>query len=156
MKIWVDADACPRGIKDIVCRAAERTQTQTIFVANTFLRMPPSAVISVIQVPMGNDVADSYIVQNAKPPDIVVTQDIPLAAELVRANIQALDPRGDLHTLENIGTRLSIRNFMDFMRGSGEFTGGPQGFVDRDKQKFAANFDKILMKTLRELKAGQS
>lgn len=149
MKIWVDADACPKGIRDIIIRAAERLKIKTVFVANSFMRMPPSEYISAVQVQMGADVADGYIVSNAAENDIVVTQDIPLAAILVKNNVQALDPRGELYTEQNIGQRLSMRNFMDFMRGSGEITGGPRSFGDREKQKFAANFDKIVTKTLK-------
>lgn len=150
MKIWVDADACPGGIRDIIIRAAERVQVPTVFVANRFLRLPFSKFISIVQVSQGADVADGYIVQNSNVGDLVVTQDIPLAALIVQKGIIAIDPRGEVHTESTIGQRLSMRDFMDFMRGAGEVTGGPRPFNDKDKQKFAAGFDTVLNRLLRQ------
>lgn len=149
MKIWVDADACPGPIRDIIIRAAERLQIKTTFVANKFLRLNFSQNVNMIQVPQGADVADSHIVQMATEDDLVVTQDIPLASELVAKNIVVLDPRGDLHTKESIGERLSVRNFMDQMRGAGLATGGPKPFGDKEKQRFANAFDSMVTKLLK-------
>lgn len=144
MKIWVDADACPVVVKEILFRAAERTATELILVANQSLITPPSRYISSVQVPRGFDVADDEIVKRLGAGDLVVTSDIPLAAEVIAKGGHALSPRGELHTPENIRARLNMRDFLDTMRASGVDTGGPAAFSQRDRQAFANNLDKLL------------
>ncbi len=143
-RIWVDADACPGVIKDILFRAAERTQVELVLVANQWLRTPPSRFIRSIQVPGGPDVADAEIVDRLVPGDLVVTQDIPLAALVLDKGGVALNPRGELYTADNMSERLSMRNFMDELRGSGVQTGGPAAFHARDRQAFANQLDRWL------------
>ncbi|HEY9396616.1 MAG TPA: YaiI/YqxD family protein [Burkholderiales bacterium] len=144
MNIWVDADACPGVIKDILFRAAERTQTLTTFVANRFLRLPPSPYVHAVQVPKGFDVADNHIVEIAQPGDLVITADIPLAAEIIEKGAHALNPRGELYSNENIRELLNMRDFMDTMRSSGVQTGGPPAFSKADAQSFANQLDRFL------------
>ena len=144
MKIWVDADACPVVIKEILFRAAERTQTTTTLLANHYLKVPPSKVISFVQVTAGFDVADDEIVKRAAPNDLVITADIPLAAEVVEKGCLALNPRGDLYTESNIRQRLNMRDFMDTLRSSGIDTGGAPPISQSDRQAFANNLDKLL------------
>ena len=145
--IWVDADACPVVIKEILFRAAERKQTKLTLVANQGLRVPPSKYIKTLQVPAGFDVADNEIVLRMRPGDLVITSDIPLAAEVIEKGGLALSPRGELHTAENIRARLNMRDFMDTMRSSGvEMGGGPPPLGQSDKQAFANHLDKWLMK----------
>ena len=144
MKIWVDADACPVAIKEILYRAAERTAVSLILVANQPLRTPNSEVISTLQVPRGFDVADDEIVKRLDPGDLVITSDIPLAAEVIDKGGHALSPRGELHTTENIRARLNMRDFLDTMRASGVDTGGPPALSQRDRQAFANNLDRFL------------
>jgi uncharacterized protein len=146
MKIWVDADACPVVIKEILFRAAERTQTPTILLANHYLKTPPSKVISFVQVSAGFDVADNEIVKRAEPNDLVITADIPLAAEVVENGCLALNPRGELYTESNIRQRLNMRDFMDTLRSSGIETGGAPPISQGDRQAFANNLDKLLAK----------
>ena len=149
MHIWVDADACPRVIKDILFRAAERTQTPMTLVANQFLSTPPCPIITSIQVAAGFDVADNYIVQKAQPGDLVITADIPLASEVVDKKAVALNPRGELYTKENIRQRLSMRDFLDTLRSSGVDTGGPKSFSEQDRREFANQLDRLLVKLAR-------
>jgi len=144
MKIWVDADACPVVIKEILFRAAERTQTTTTLLANHYLKVPPSKVISFVQVTAGFDVADDEIVKRAAPNDLVITADIPLAAEVVEKGCLALNPRGELYTESNIRQRLNMRDFMDTLRSSGIDTGGAPPISQSDRQAFANNLDKLL------------
>ena len=145
MAIWVDADACPRPVRDILLRAAERRQLMTTFVANQALNLAPGRYIRQLQVPRGFDVADDEIVQRMDAGDLVITSDIPLAAEVIDKGGQALSPRGELHTPENIRARLNMRDFLDTMRSSGIDTGGgPAAFSQRDKQAFANSLDRIL------------
>ncbi|MEC8408371.1 MAG: YaiI/YqxD family protein [Pseudomonadota bacterium] len=144
MKIWVDADACPGAIKEILFRAAERTQTPVTLVANQALRTPPSRLISAVQVPGGFDVADTEIVRRTDPGDLVITSDIPLAAEVIDRQALALSPRGELFSKNNIGARLNMRDFLETMRGSGEHTGGPAPFSNSDKKHFAEHLDRLL------------
>ena len=146
MRIWVDADACPVVIKEILFRAAERTAIELILVANQALYTPPSPHIKTLQVPRGFDVADDEIVKRLSAGDLVITSDIPLAAEVIEKGGQALSPRGELHTTENIGARLNMRDFMDTLRSSGVDTGGPSAFSQKDRQTFANNLDKLLTK----------
>ncbi|WP_028471360.1 YaiI/YqxD family protein [Neptunomonas japonica] len=146
MHIWVDADACPRVIKDILFRAAERTNTTMTLVANQLISTPPSPLINAIRVPAGFDVADNYIVQKLSAGDLVITADIPLAAEVVENKGIALNPRGELYTLENIRQLLSMRDFMDTLRNTGVETGGPKSFNEQDRRTFANQLDSLLAK----------
>lgn len=146
MKIWVDADACPVVIKDILYRAAERTGVPLILVANQPLRTPNSEFITTVQVPRGFDVADDEIVKRCAQGDLVITSDIPLAAEVIDKGGHALSPRGEMHTTENIRARLNMRDFLDTMRASGVDTGGPPALGQRDRQEFANNLDRFLTK----------
>jgi uncharacterized protein YaiI (UPF0178 family) len=142
--IWVDADACPGVIKDILFRAAEREKISVTLVANQWLRTPPSRYIHAVQVPGGFDVADGEIVRRVAAGDMVVTQDIPLAALVLEKGALALNPRGELYTRETISQRLSMRNFMEELRGTGVDTGGPAAFGQRDRQSFANALDRWL------------
>lgn len=146
MTIWVDADATPVAVKEILFRAADRTKTETIFVANQFVNVPPSPFIKRMQVSSGFDVADDYIVQQCQPNDLVITADIPLASEVIDKKAIALNPRGELYTPENIRQRLNIRDFMDTMRASGVQSGGQAKYSEKDKQQFANSLDKYLAK----------
>lgn len=132
-RIWVDADACPAPVKEILFRAAERAQVDLTLVANQWLRTPASRFIRALQVQGGFDVADDAIVERAGPGDLVVTQDIPLAARVLANGAQAINPRGDRYTADNIAERLSMRDFMDELRGAGVQTGGPAQFNARDR-----------------------
>lgn len=144
MQIWVDADACPVVIKEILFRAAERTGTPVTLVANQFLQVPESRFIRTLQVVSGFDVADNEIVRRVQPGDLVITSDIPLAAEVVDKGAHALNPRGELYTRENIKHRLNMRDFMDSLRGSGINTGGAAPMSHSERQAFANNLDKLL------------
>lgn len=145
MKVWIDADAAPRDVKELVFRAARRLQLETIMVANQRLQTPPgNPHVSAVWVDGGPDVADQYIVEHAERGDLVVTQDIPLAALLVPKEIVVLDPRGEEHTMDTIGERLSIRDFMEQARTAGVVTGGPPPFDARAKQAFASALDRAL------------
>ncbi|HCX88699.1 MAG TPA: YaiI/YqxD family protein [Gammaproteobacteria bacterium] len=143
-RIWVDADASPTAIKEILYRAAERTKTTMTLVANQLLQVPRSSFISAVKVAPGFDVADNYIVEHANTGDIVITQDIPLAAELVDKGCAVLNPRGEKYTKENIGQRLNMRDFMDSLRSSGVQTGGPDAFSKRDRMRFANALASVL------------
>ncbi len=144
MQIWVDADACPKPIKDILFRAAERTATLTTLVANHYLQHPPSRYIQFIQVNSGYDVADTEIVKRLSVGDLVITGDIPLAAEVIAQGGNAINPRGECYTKDNIKERLNMRDFMDSLRSSGVDTGGPAALGSRDIQAFANQLDKFL------------
>ena len=143
-RIWVDADACPVAIKEILFRAAQRIQVHVTLVANHALRTPPSPYIRSIQVPGGFDVADNEIAAQVAPGDLVVTQDIPLAATVIEKGALAIHPRGELYTTDTIKQRLSMRNFMEELRGAGVDTGGPAALHPRDKQAFANQLDRWL------------
>jgi uncharacterized protein YaiI (UPF0178 family) len=143
-QIWVDADACPKVIKEILFRASNRVGIPLILVANQPLQVPKSRYIRTIQVGAGFDVADNYIVQQAQADDLVITADIPLAAEVVAKGCLALNPRGDLYTEENIRQRLNMRDFMDTLRSSGVNTGGPASLSQADRQAFANQLDRLL------------
>ncbi|TKB48520.1 YaiI/YqxD family protein [Ferrimonas sediminicola] len=146
MTIWVDADACPVVIKEILFRAAERTQTPLVLVANRGMRTPPSAWIRVQVVPAGFDVADNEIVRQVQPGEMVITSDIPLAAEVIEKGAEALSPRGEEFTAQNIRGRLNMRDFMDTMRASGVQTGGPPPLSQQERQGFANALDRYLAK----------
>ena len=144
MEIWVDADACPGAIKEILFRAAQRTGMQLTLVANHSLQVPPNANIRMLQVSSGFDVADDEIVKLANEGDLVITSDIPLAAEVIDKGVNVLSPRGERFTPDNIGPRLNMRDFMDTMRSSGMQSGGPPPLGPRDKQEFANQLDRLL------------
>ena len=146
MQLWVDADACPVVIKEILFRAAERTRSLLTLVANQPIRVPSSQYIKTVQVPAGFDVADNEIVKRLEAGDLVITADIPLAAEVVEKGGHALNPRGELYTTENIKARLNMRDFMDTLRSSGINTGGPPAISQSDRQAFANNLDRFLAK----------
>ena len=146
MEIWVDADACPVVIKEILFKAAQRTEVQLTLVANQALRIPPSPFISFLRVSSGFDVADNEIVKRVNAGDLVVTSDIPLAAEVIEKGGCALSPRGELYTEDNIRDRLNMRDFMDTLRGSGIDTGGPAVLSKSDRQSFANKLDQTLTK----------
>jgi uncharacterized protein len=147
MRIWVDADACPNAIKDILFRAAERAHVSLTLVANQPVRIPPSQYIKALQVPSGFDVADDKIVELTEAGDLVVTADIPLAAGVLEKGGHALDPRGEIYTRDNIKERLAVRKLMDELRASGVDTGGPSTFSNADRQAFASKLDRILSGT---------
>ncbi|MCL1076851.1 YaiI/YqxD family protein [Parashewanella spongiae] len=144
--IWVDADACPNPVKEMIFRAADRKSIKAIFVANQLIRIPPSPYLSCIRVEQGFDVADDYIVNHLNAGDLVITADIPLAADAVGKEASVINPRGERYGKNNIGQALSMRNFMDELRGSGVQTGGPAGYSQTDKHKFAQSFDSWLAK----------
>jgi uncharacterized protein YaiI (UPF0178 family) len=144
MKIWVDADACPKIIKEILFRAAVRTKTSLVLVSNHALVTPPSPFITKMQVLSGYDVADNKIIEQTEPNDLVITSDIPLAAAVIEKGAFALNPRGELYTPANIKERLSIRNFSTDLRGSGVRTGGPPTLSKKEIQRFANELDKAL------------
>jgi uncharacterized protein YaiI (UPF0178 family) len=144
MNIWVDADACPVVIKEILYRAAVRAQVPLTLVANKMLRVPPSPWIKALQVPNGFDVADQRIAQEVNAGDLVITADVPLAAEVIAKGATVIDPRGELLTDVNIKERLTMRNFMDGLRSSGVETGGPAALSKADRQTFANQIDRIL------------
>ena len=149
MKIWVDADACPVVIKEILFKAADRTQVPLTLVANQPMRVPASRHIKTLQVAAGFDVADNEIVARVSVGDLVITSDIPLAAEVIEKGGLALSPRGELYSADNIGGRLNMRDFMDTMRASGIHTGGPPTLNQSDRQAFANELDKILSRHAR-------
>lgn len=144
MQIWVDADACPVTVKEILYRAADRMQVLVILVANQMLRTPPSPWIRSVQVPRGFDVADAHIVNAVAPRDLVITADIPLAAAVVEKDAFALNPRGEFYSRENVRELLDMRNFMETLRSSGVQTGGPEALSSADRQKFANRLDRFL------------
>ncbi len=150
MKIWVDADACPAVIKDILFRAAQRTQIEMTLVANHTLRIPAAKNIHFLQVNSGFDIADDEIVKRLTPDDLVITADIPLAAEVIEKGGKALNPRGELYTVENIKSRLNMRDFMDAMRASGIHTGGQAPLSQTDRQNFANALDTLLTQYLQK------
>lgn len=151
MKIWIDADAAPRDVKEVVFKAANREGVETVLVANQRIPIPANAAtVSMVTVREGANVADQYIVLHSQPGDLVVTADIPLAAELVAKRVDVIDPRGEAYDRGNIASRLSMRDFMDQMRGAGMATEGSRPYSDRDKKAFANTFDRLLTKLLRQ------
>ena len=150
MKLWLDADAAPRDVKDVCYRASERLKLETVLVANQRLQLPLGYVyLAAIRVDGGPDVADLYIAEHASAGDVAVTADIPLAALLVPKGVVVIDPRGEVYTTESIGERLSVRNFMDGLRGAGVETGGHGVYGAREKQAFANALDRALTRALR-------
>ena len=150
MKIWIDADAAPRDVKEVVFRAAQRLGVETVLVANQRIAIPANAeTVSMVTVREGADVADRYIVMHSEPRDLVITADIPLAALLVDKKVDVIDPRGEAYDRTNIASRLSMRDFMDDLRGAGMVTGGSRPYGDRDKKAFANTFDRLLTRLLK-------
>lgn len=151
MRIWIDADAAPRDVKDLVFRSARRLGIETLLVANQRLQTPPgNPLVSAVWVDGGPDVADRYIAEHSLAGDLVVTQDVPLAALLVPKGVMVLDPRGEEHTAETIGERLSVRDFMEQARIAGMVTGGPPPYDARARQAFAAALDRVLSRARRQ------
>lgn len=151
MRIWVDADAAPRDVKDIVARAALRLEIPTLLVANQRMQTPANnPFVTAVRVEGGPDVADDHIAEHAEAGDLAITADIPLAARLVPKGVRTLDPRGTEYTEENIGERLSVRDFMDQLRSTGVETGGPSSYGAREKQAFAAALDRTLTRLTRK------
>ncbi|HEU5101657.1 MAG TPA: YaiI/YqxD family protein [Roseiflexaceae bacterium] len=144
MQIWIDADACPKDAKELVFRASARLSVPVCLVANRALGLPPSPLITLVRVRPGSDVADSYIVQHVAAPDIVITADIPLAAQVVARGAIAIDPRGELYTADTIGERLAMRNLMEELRWAGAVTGGPAAYSPADRRRFAEAFNRLL------------
>ena len=144
MNIWVDADACPVAIREILFRAAERTGVKVTLIANQPVRVPASAHVEFVQVSRGFDVADNEIVTRARSGDLVVTADVPLAAEVMENGVYALSPRGELYSADTIRQRLNMRDFMDTLRASGIHTGGPPALSKSDRQSFANHLDRML------------
>ena len=147
-KIWVDADACPKVIKEILYRVADRVPVMVILVANQPLQVPRSPYIHTVQVPSGYDVADHHIVEKSTPGDLVITADIPLAAEVIGQGCMALNPRGELYDKENIRQRLNMRDFFDSLRSSGIHTGGPSSISQSDRTAFANQLDRLLSRLI--------
>ncbi|RUM92868.1 MAG: YaiI/YqxD family protein [Thiomicrospira sp.] len=150
MHIWVDADACPVVIKEILFKAAQRAKVQMTLVANHTMRIPKSSYIDFLQVTQGFDIADNAIVKRLSEKDLVITADIPLAAEAIEKGAIALNPRGELYTTENIRARLNMRDFMDALRSSGIDTGGPPPLNQKDRQAFANHLDRLLTQYARQ------
>ena len=149
MQIWIDGDACPNVIKAILFKAAEREKIPLILVANQFIQTPPSPYIKSVQVPAGFDVADDHIVQQMHAGDLVITADIPLAAEVIEKQGHALNPRGEFYSKENIRQRLAMRDLMEELRGAGQVTGGPATMSQADRREFANKLDRVLARNRR-------
>jgi uncharacterized protein YaiI (UPF0178 family) len=150
LKLWIDADAAPRDVKEIVFRAAKRLEMETVLVANQRMPVPPgNPFVTSVRVEGGPDVADLHIATHAQPGDVAVTADIPLAASLVEKRVTVIDPRGEEYDAENVGERLAVRDFMDGLRGAGVETGGARPYGPKDKQAFAGALDRILTRALR-------
>jgi uncharacterized protein YaiI (UPF0178 family) len=154
VKIWVDADAAPADVKELVFRAARRLSLSTTLVANAPLSAPKGELISAVQVPGGANVADAYIAEHATAGDVAITADVPLAATLVGKGVFVIDPRGDEYTPENVGSRVAARNLMDELRGAGAIGGGPRPFGPKDKQAFASALDRVLTRAVRAASRG--
>ncbi|MGC1273422.1 MAG: YaiI/YqxD family protein [Planctomycetaceae bacterium] len=150
MKIWIDADAAPGDVKEVVFRAAKRLGLETVLVANSPLALPRgNAFVTAVRVEGGANVADAYIAEHALAGDLAVTADIPLAAALVANDVVVIDPRGEEHTPDGIGGRIAARDLMDDLRGAGAITGGPRPYGPKDKQTFAATLDRVLTRAMR-------
>lgn len=144
MQIWIDADACPRAVKEVVFRASTRLNIPVSLVANRALATPPIGDVRVVQVPAGSDVADQYIVEHVEAGDVVITADIPLAALVVARGAVGLDPRGDVYTAETVSERLATRNLLEDLRWAGVVAGGPSAYRGKDRQRFAQALDHLL------------
>ena len=149
LKIWIDADACPRAVKEVVFKASFRLKIPVCMVANSFMAVPPGPLISLIRVEKGADIADLYIVENLTEKDLVITADVPLAALVVEKGATAINPRGELYTVETARELLSMRNFMQGLRDSGVDTGGPPPFGPKDKERFANSVNRLLTRMMK-------
>lgn len=150
MKLWIDADAAPREVKEVVFRAAKRLELETVLVANHRVPVPPgNPFVTAIRVEGGPDVADRHIADTAEPGDVAVTADVPLAAALVEKGVAVIDPRGEEHDEESVGERLAVRDFMEGLRGAGVETGGARPYGPREKQAFSNALDRVLTRALR-------
>lgn len=149
LKIWIDADACPKPVKEIIFKAAAKNNIHVCLVANSYMQVPFSPNFSFVQVEKGADMADFYIVKNLEPSDLIITQDIPLAALVVEKKATAIDVRGELFTEENVGERLSLRDFAQGLRNTGHVTKGPPPYGPKDKERFANSFNRILTQMLK-------
>lgn len=155
LTLWIDADAAPRDVKEIVFRAARRLEMPTALVANQRLQTPPgNPFVTAVRVEGGPDVADRYIAERAEPGDVAVTADIPLASILVEKGVRVIDPRGEEYTPENVGERLTVRDFMESLRGSGVETGGSRPYGPKDRQAFASALDRVLTRAIRDREVG--
>ena len=151
MRLWIDADAAPRDVKEIVFRAARRLELETVLVANQRLALPlGNPFVTAVRVEGGPDAADRHIAEAAQPGDVAVTADIPLAAALVENDVRVIDPRGEEYTRENVGERLTVRDFMESLRGAGVETGGARPYGAKEKQAFASALDRILSRAMRQ------
>jgi uncharacterized protein len=153
-RIWIDADACPRDVKELVFRAAERLRMPVSVVANKAMHVPSSPLIGMVQVAGGPDVADDHIVERSAAGDLAITADIPLAARLVAKKLIVLNPRGEEYDAENIGERLSVRDFLSEARDNGIVTGGPSAYGPKDKQRFANALDRALYRVRAAVRKG--
>jgi len=149
MKIWVDADACPGPIKELIVRAAKRLGIDTVFVANKYIGLPESRYLTSVRIGVDPEAVDQYIIKNAEPCDLAITQDIPLASALVQKGVIAISPRGTLFSADNIGERLAVRNLMQDIRDSGGITSGPKQFGLKDRQRFADTLDRELTRCMK-------
>jgi hypothetical protein len=149
MTLWVDADACPATIKDLIIRAARRLKIMAVFVANKYISIPESSYVSSRRIGANPEAVDMHIIENAQTGDVAITQDIPLASALVTRGVIVISTRGELFTEENIGERVSIRNFMQDLREAGNITPGPKEFGQKDRQRFADTLDRVLTRTLK-------
>jgi uncharacterized protein YaiI (UPF0178 family) len=149
MRLWIDADACPAAVKETVIRSALRLGVECLFVSDKFVRLPDSPLLRFVAVLRGPDAADDMIASDSAPGDLAMTQDIPLAARLVAKGVTAIDPRGDVHTASSVGERLSVRNFMEDLRGAGVDTPGPRPYSPKDAQRFANALDRELTRLRR-------
>jgi uncharacterized protein YaiI (UPF0178 family) len=155
LTLWIDADAAPRDVKEIVFRAARRLEMPTALVANRRLQTPPgNPFVTAVRVEGGPDVADRYIAERAEPGDVAVTADIPLASILVEKGVRVIDPRGEEYTPENVGERLTVRDFMESLRGSGVETGGSRPYGPKDRQAIASALDRVLTRAIRDREVG--
>lgn len=150
MKIWIDADAAPRDVKEIVFRSARRLEVEAVLVANQWISTPMNhPFVTAVRVAGGPDVADRHIAEHAEPGDVAITADVPLASILVEKQVTVLDPRGMVYTEENVGERLAVRDFMDGLRGAGIETSGPRPYSPKDRQAFAASLDRVLTRAMK-------
>lgn len=147
-KIWIDADACPKVVKEVIFKTAFRLNISTCLVANSYMAVPKGGLITSIHVDQGADVADMYIADHCSDKDLIITADIPLASQIVEKGATAINPRGELYTEENISERLSVRDFMQELRDSGHDTGGPPPFGPKDKEKFTNSLNRITTKMM--------
>ena len=148
-RLWIDADACPKAVKEIIYKSSSRLQFEVILVANAYQSVPQSPLIKSVKVDLGADVADHYIIEHCRASDIVITADIPLASHIVKKGAIALNPRGEVYDEENIGERLAVRDLMKDLRDNGEVTGGPPPFGPKDKANFANSFNKLITRKMK-------